>query len=67
MYFDRYDIVEAWYLALSHCHNGQASREYARLCRIRKYFYPSPLLCVLTLTENGSEIYRNACAKLLND
>lgn len=65
MYFDRFDIVEAWYLALSHCHGGQWSREYARLCRLLKTFKPSPMLDVDSLSENGRVIYESACAKLL--
>ena len=65
--FDRFDITEAWYLALSHCHGGQWSREYARLCRMQKYFRPSPLLSVETLSDNAREIYDAACAKLLRE
>jgi hypothetical protein len=67
MYFDRFDIVEGWYLALCHCHGGQWSREYARLSRMSRYFKPSPFLSVETLTENGREIYENACSKLLGE
>jgi hypothetical protein len=65
MYFDRYDIAEAWYLALSHCHGGQWSREYARLCKLQRSFRPSPMLDTDTLTENGREIYDAACERLL--
>jgi hypothetical protein len=65
MYFDRFDICEAWYLALSHCHGGQWSREYARLCAMRRYFRPSPMLSVETLSDNAREIYDRACARLL--
>lgn len=65
MYWDRFDIAEAWYLALCHCHGGQWSREYARLCKLSRIFRPSPLLSVETLTENGREIYDAACAKML--
>ena len=65
MYWDRFDIAEAWYLALCHCHGGQWSREYARLCKLSRSFRPSPLLSVETLTENGREIYDAACAKML--
>lgn len=65
MFFDRFDICEAWYLALSHCHSGQWSTEYRRLCRMRKYFRPSPLLSVSSLSENGLEIYQAAFSKLL--
>ena len=66
MYFDRFDIVEAWYLALSHCHGGQWSREYERLGRLSLKFRPSPLLSVDTLNENARAIYDNACARMLN-
>lgn len=66
MYFDRFDIAEAWYLALAHCHGGQWSREYERLCRLSRYFKPSPLLAVETLNENAREIYNSACARMLN-
>lgn len=61
MYWNRYDIVEAWYLALSHCIAGQDSPEYARLCRLRNYFKPSPFLCVERLNENARAIYEAAC------
>ena len=64
MYFDRLDIAEAWYLALSHCHGGQWSREYARLCKLMRSFKPSPLLSVDTLSDNGREIYEAACKKM---
>jgi hypothetical protein len=65
MYFDRYDICEAYFLALSHCHGGQWSREYERLCKLMQYFKPSPMLSVETLNENARIIYDNACEKLL--
>jgi hypothetical protein len=65
MHFDRFDIAEAWYLALSHCYDGQGSDSYSRLCRLQTYFKPSPLLSVDSLTDNGREIYEAACARLL--
>jgi hypothetical protein len=65
MYFDRFDIVEAWYLALSHCHGGQWSGEYLRLCHMGDYFKPSPLLSIESLSENGRAIYHYACNRLL--
>ena len=65
MTFDRFDICEAYFLALSHCHGGQWSSEYARLCRLQTYFKPSPLLSVETLNDNAREIYENACARFL--
>lgn len=67
MYWDRFDIVEAYYLALTHCHGGQWSREYARLCHIGTYFKPSPMLSIETLTDNGREIYEAYCSKLLGE
>lgn len=66
MYFDRFDIAEAWYLALSHCHGGQWSREYARLCKLQRRFKLFPMLSVENLTENGRAIYDAACERLLN-
>lgn len=65
MTFDRFDIAEAYYLALSHCHGGQTSPEYARLCHMGTYFKPSMALGVETLTDNGLEIYKRACERLL--
>ena len=64
-YFDRFDIAEAYYLALADCHSGQWSKEYARLCKMQKYFRPSPLLRVESLSENGREIYESVCKRLL--
>ena len=65
MYFDRFDIVEAWYLALSDCHAGQWSDSYARLCKLEKYYDPSPFLNKAMLSENGKIIYEEACRKIL--
>lgn len=67
MYWDRFDICEAWYFALSHCHGGGGSSEYLRLCQMGEYFTPSPLLTVESLTENGLVIYKNACQRLLEE
>ena len=30
-YFDRFDIIEAYYCALADCHSGQWGEEYSRL------------------------------------
>jgi hypothetical protein len=57
MYFDRFDIVEAYYLFFSHYHRGQFSNEYIRLSKIIKYFKPRFNLSYETLTENGKIIY----------
>lgn len=66
MYWDRFDIAEAWYLALENCHGGQFSDEYKRLCNMRTYFNPKPNLRVGTLTDNGREIYEAACERMLS-
>lgn len=42
---NRYVIVESYYLYLSMTHEGQWSKKYARLCKLLKYFKPSPLGC----------------------
>ena len=57
MFFDRFDIAEAYYLFFCHCHEGQGSDKYRRLSRMLRYFKPQPSLSVGTLTENGREIY----------
>jgi len=57
MYFDRFDICEAWYLWLCDNHGGQWSREYKRLSKMTRYFRPSPMLSVETLTDNGRAIF----------
>jgi hypothetical protein len=59
MYFNRFDIVEAWWLALSHSYSGQNDPKYIRLCRMEEYFRPSPMLSEESLTENGYAIYTN--------
>ena len=59
MYFDRFDIVAAHYAFYSENYCGQTDPFYARLCRISKYFQPSPLWNGFkSLSENGKEIYR---------
>jgi hypothetical protein len=67
MYFDRFDVCEAYFLALSHCHAGQFSREYERLCKLMSYFKPSPLLSVDSLSDNAREIYDSACERMLKN
>lgn len=62
---NRFDICEGWYLALSHCHGGQWSPEYARLSRMTRYFKPSPLLSVEGLSEDARAVYDGACAQML--
>lgn len=58
MYFDRFDICEAWYLYLSEYHGGQFSPEYARLSKLLESFTPRDTLYDRNdLHENGQEIY----------
>ena len=38
--YDRFDIVEAHYWYCVNYHTGQWSPEYARQCRIGRYFSP---------------------------
>lgn len=60
MYFNRFDVAEAWYLFLSNYHEGQGSEKYARLCKLLKSFRPSPMLNDEdSLSENGRVIYDN--------
>jgi len=59
MYFDRFDICEAWYLYLSEYHEGQFSKKYKRLSRLTEHFRPSPILKYNSLSSNGKEIYNN--------
>jgi hypothetical protein len=59
MHFDRFDIVEAYYLFFSHYHRGQYSEEYARLSKIVGYFKPRPNLSFETLSDNSKDIYSN--------
>lgn len=61
MYFERFDVVSAWYLYLSHYHEGQFSKKYKRLCKIRTYFNPGMSVEYTNLSNNGREIYNNLC------
>lgn len=65
MYWNRFDIVEAYYLALMDCHGGQWSNEYARLCKIKRYFKPGAMFSERSLNDNAREIYNNVCQRLL--
>ena len=58
-HFDRFDIVEAYYLFLSEYHEGQGSVKYARLSHILSYFNPSPNVMCGNLSENAQAIYQN--------
>lgn len=67
MYFDRYDITDAYYLFFTHCYNGMGCWMYKRLCKMRKYYKPSPLLNNEDdLTENGRAIYDTLVAEYMD-
>lgn len=40
--YDRLDIVQAHYWYYTNYHTGMMSREYARLCKMQRYYKPSP-------------------------
>jgi len=64
MYFDRFDIVEAYYAFFCDYHEGQYSDKYRRLCRILRYFKPSPLFQGYeSLSENARCIYDDLVEK----
>ena len=59
-YFDRFDVVEAWYIFLCQWHdgNGEGWASYGRLSRLLQYFRPSRMLTDEDdLSENGRLIF----------
>lgn len=64
MYWDRFDIVEAYYCFFCDYHEGQYSNKFMRLNRMFKYHKPSPLFNGYdSLSENGKAIYDNLVEK----
>jgi hypothetical protein len=61
--FDRFDIVEAYYLFFSHYHEGQSSMKYQRLSKMTSYFKPRLNLDYSRLSENGKKIYDSLKSK----
>ena len=59
MYFNRFDICEAYYLFFTNYHQGQGSDFYQRLSGMLDYFKPAICLSYDSLTENGQIIYDN--------
>ncbi len=59
LWFDRFDVAEAYYLFLSEYHEGQNSEKYRRLCKLTESFKPRPSLSYESLEENGQAIYNN--------
>jgi len=64
MYFNRFDICEAYYLFGTLYHSGQYSKEYAYLGRLIKCgFKPGRSFGEDSLSENGRAIFDNLVAK----
>lgn len=61
--WDRFDIAEAWYLYLSHFHDGQWSEKYERLSQLTSWFKPGPMLKLGSLSQNGRRIYDDLVAR----
>jgi len=58
MYWDRFDICEAFYLYAAHYHGGQWSKEYRIFGRLHNLgFKESPILGLDSLEENARAIY----------
>ena len=58
-YFERFDIVTAYYLFFAHYHEGQGSRKYARCSKILTYFKPGLGVQNNMMNENTQAIYDN--------
>jgi hypothetical protein len=57
MFFDRFDIAEAYWCFFCDYHEGQWSKKYQRLSKMSRYFKPRYDLSYETLEENGRAIY----------
>ena len=58
MYFDRFDIAQAYYLFFVDYHEGQGSEKYKRLCKIEEYLkLPYTFEGYKSLSKNGKAIY----------
>lgn len=65
MYFDRFDILQAYWLFGAEYHTGQGSKEYAYIGRAEKLgFSPGLMLTYKSLTDNGKEIYDNLVSRI---
>lgn len=62
--FNRFDILEAYYLFGSEYHSGQFSKEYAYMGRaLNCGFKPGFIFSYQSLSDNGKEIYDNLVAR----
>ncbi len=58
MWFDRFDIVSAYYHFFVQYHEGLSSRKYERLCKILSYYSPSESeQHPENMTENAQTIF----------
>lgn len=65
MYFNRFDICDAYYIFAANYHGGQFSKEYRYFGRLENCRYrPAPSLSEETLSENAKEIYDNLVSKV---
>jgi hypothetical protein len=63
VYFDRFDICEAWYMFACLYHEGQWSDTYRIFGRLHAIqFRERPSISVDTLSENAREIFDNLVA-----
>ena len=65
MFFDRFDIVEAYWLYFCENYSGMFHPNNVRRCRIETNlkFKPAPNLSYKTLGENSKYIYDSLVAK----
>ena len=62
--WDRFDICEAWYVFSVLWHGGAADPIYSYVGRLHNMgFKPAANLGLDTLSENGTEIYRQLCRR----
>lgn len=66
MYFDRFDIVQAYYWWYADHYAGQGSCGFSRLSRIQDYYTPGARESGPG-TENARAIYDNLCEQLCID
>lgn len=68
MYFDRFDILSAYYLYGSLYHGGQFTKEYKYMGRaMNAGFNPSPIFRYESLSDNGKAIYDNLVHGVIYD
>lgn len=61
-YYNRWDIIDAYFWFFNHYHEGQGSLKYERMCRITDYYEPG-LYAREPRTENSNTIYKQLVLK----